>query len=409
MDIHEPAPGRNPKTGRRIAMTAPGSRSPESVFSEEVPKTFHPLADEHGEHERESGKSKYIMLANLLRQQILGGQYHAGDKLASENQLSQQYGLSRQTVRQALALLEQEGLLLRQRGSGTYVSFAAPRREKTHVIGVITTYITDYIFPTIVRGIEEELTRNGYHLTLGVTKNRVENEARLLRSFLENRVDGLIVEGTKTAFPNPNLGLYCQLEAMGIPVVFFNGYYRELPSVYVVTNDRKCGWDAAEYLIRHSGCRKLGGIFKSDDTQGHERYAGFSQAILKEGCELDDDAVIWYTTADKETLFSPENAPGIVRRLQGCDGVVCYNDQIAYGLIDSLQKAGIAVPEQVSVFGFDNSSVSEYSPIKISTFAHPKERLGVEAARRLLRMVEQGTKETPLVMDMEPVVKESTR
>ena len=298
-------------------MTAPGSRSPESVFSEEVPKTFHPLADEHGEHERESGKSKYIMLANLLRQQILGGQYHAGDKLASENQLSQQYGLSRQTVRQALALLEQEGLLLRQRGSGTYVSFAAPRREKTHVIGVITTYITDYIFPTIVRGIEEELTRNGYHLTLGVTKNRVENEARLLRSFLENRVDGLIVEGTKTAFPNPNLGLYCQLEAMGIPVVFFNGYYRELPSVYVVTNDRKCGWDAAEYLIRHSGCRKLGGIFKSDDTQGHERYAGFSQAILKEGRELDDDAVIWYTTADKETLFSPENAPGIVRRLQG--------------------------------------------------------------------------------------------
>ena len=124
---------------------------------------------------------------------------------------------------------------------------------------------------------------------------------------------------------------------------------------------------------------------------------------------MDDDAVIWYTTADKETLFSPENAPGIVRRLQGCDGVVCYNDQIAYGLIDSLQKAGIAVPEQVSVFGFDNSSVSEYSPIKISTFAHPKERLGVEAARRLLRMVEQGTKETPLVMDMEPVVKESTR
>lgn len=384
-----------------------GPLFPGSTSAGETPGAFenHPA----GSKEKDAEKSKYIVLANLLRQQILGGCYHAGDKLTSENQLSQQYGLSRQTVRQALAVLEQEGLLLRQRGSGTYVSFAAPRKEKTHSIGVITTYITDYIFPTIVRGIEEELTRNGYHLTLGVTKNRVENEARLLRSFLENRVDGLIVEGTKTAFPNPNLDLYRQLEAMGIPVVFFNGYYRELPSVYVVTNDRKSGWDAAEYLIRRCGCRKLGGIFKSDDTQGHERYAGFSQAILKEGCELNDDAVIWYTTADKETLFSPENALGIVRRLQDCDGVVCYNDQIAYGLIDSLQKAGISVPEQTSVFGFDNSSVSEYSPIKISTFAHPKEKLGIEAARRLLRMIEQGTRELPLVMDMELVVKASTR
>ena len=177
--------------------------------------------------------------------------------------------------------MEQEGLLLRQRGSGTYVSFAAPRKEKTHSIGVITTYITDYIFPTIVRGIEEELTRNGYHLTLGVTKNRVENEARLLRSFLENRVDGLIVEGTKTAFPNPNLDLYRQLEAMGIPVVFFNGYYRELPSVYVVTNDRKSGWDAAEYLIRRSGCRKLGGNFQIRRYPGARTVCRFLSGYIK--------------------------------------------------------------------------------------------------------------------------------
>lgn len=353
--------------------------------------------------------SKYMALANSLRRKILQGDLQAGDKLASENQLALQYGFSRQTVRQALALLEQEGLLSRQRGSGTYVSHAVSPAERTHTVGVIATYITDYIFPAIVRGIEEELTRHGYHLTLGVTSNRVENEARLLHSFLENRVDGLIVEGTKTAFPNPNLELYRQLEARGVPVVFFNGYYRDLPSVYVVTNDRKSGQDAAEYLIRTCGCRKLGGIFKSDDSQGHERYAGFARTVLQYGCELNDDAVLWYTTADRDSLFGEEPALSAVRRLRGCDGVVCYNDQIAYTLIGRLQKEGISVPEAVNVIGFDDAGISEYSPVKITTFSHPKERLGTEAARRLLHMVEQGSRERPLVMDMPLIVKESTR
>lgn len=76
-------------------------------------------------------------------------------------------------------------------------------------------------------------------MSLGVTQNRVETEAQLLRSFIESGVDGLIVEGTKTALPNPNIELYNKLQNMGVPCVFFNGFYQELPgSVYVVTDDR---------------------------------------------------------------------------------------------------------------------------------------------------------------------------
>lgn len=350
--------------------------------------------------------AKYQILVENIRREIHEGKYQTGDKLMSENQLSAQYGFSRQTVRQALGILEQEGVLIRRRGSGTYIARGGQTR-KTRTIGVITTYITDYIFPTIVRGIEEELTSSGYHLSLGVTRNRVETEAQLLRSFIESGVDGLIVEGTKTALPNPNIDLYSKLQSMGVPCVFFNGYYREMPgSVYVVTDDRQAGFDAVRKLLG-AGCLRLGGIFKSDDRQGHERYAGFARGIAEAGGMLNDDSVVWYSTGDKEELFSGAMASHVLRCLRNCDGVVCYNDQIAYGLIELLRGHGFHVPQEVSVVGFDNSSVSQYSPVKITTFDHPKDEMGRLAARKIIRMVEDGTKETSVVLPMPLVEKES--
>lgn len=351
---------------------------------------------------------KYSVLARAIREQIAAGTYKMGDRLPSENELSEEFNFSRQTVRQALGILEREGYLVRRRGSGTYVAKESPGLKKSRTIGVITTYITDYIFPVITRGIEEVLSYEGYRLTLGVTKNRVETEHQLLQSMLENGVDGLIVEGTKTALPNPNIALYRKLESMGIPCVFFNGYYRELPGcVYVVTNDRECGSQASSFLLA-AGCRHLGGIFKSDDMQGHERYAGFAEGLMEAGREINDDSVFWYTTGDRDSLFEGDNSERVLRTLKHCDGVVCYNDQIAYRLIELFRQRGIRVPEDVCVISFDNSSISQYSPVKITSFNHPKEQMGQEAAQKIIHMI-QGSRETPLVMPMALICKESVK
>ena len=352
---------------------------------------------------------KYRALSDLIRKEIADGKYYKGEKLASENELAAKYKMSRQTVRQALGVLESEGALLRQRGSGTYVNEIIENKNvKSRTIGVITTYITDYIFPSISRGIEEELSKNAYGFSLGVTKNKVENENKILKLFIENSVDGIIVEGTKSALPNPNLYLYHELEKRGIPYVFFNGYYRELSPVYVITDDRGGGKKAAEYLIKELGHKRIGGIFKSDDIQGHERYAGFTEAIMECGGVLKDDAVIWYTTDDKDFVMSDVNTENIINKLSDCTAVVCYNDQIAFNLMGLFRKKGIKVPKDISVIGFDNSNISEISPIKITTLSHPKDKLGQKAAQKIINMIENGADETPLVMDMELVVKNST-
>lgn len=353
--------------------------------------------------------AKYQQLVEDIRKRIEEGVYRPGDKLESENQLVRRYGYSRQTVRQALGVLENEGLIDRRRGSGTYISQAKKQRERTYNIGVVATYLSDYIFPLIIGGIEEVLTPKGYHITLGVTKNKVDEENRVLRSFMDRKLDGIIIEGTKSAFPNPNLELYRKLQESEIPVVFFNGYYPDLEhTVYVVTDDRKAGFDLTRHLWE-CGCRKIGGFFKSDDMQGHRRYSGYTKALAESGCEINDDMVLWYTTSDEERFGEEDFDRYIYRHYKDCDGIVCYNDKAAALLAAALSLRGVKVPDDMMLGSFDNSRISELSAVKLTSMNHPKEELGRTAAKTLLRIIETGKLQPCVSMPMDLVVKESTR
>ena len=210
---------------------------------------------------------KYEELARQLRQGIQDGTYQTGQRLPSENELTQTTGYSRQTVRQAMALLENEGLTDRVRGSGTYVRSQVPSRRRTHNIAVVTTYIGEYIFPDILRGIDGVLSGNGYTQLLSATGNRVDRERQILEDLRQKPIDGLIVEGTKTALPNPNIDLYAYFDEQRIPVVFINGFYPDLTSpVYVVADDRAGGRLACQRLLKQ-GHRHIAGVFKNAGTR----------------------------------------------------------------------------------------------------------------------------------------------
>jgi len=344
-----------------------------------------------------------MALANSLRTDIQNGKYIAGQKLPSENELTQELGLSRQTVRQAMLLLETEGLTKRVRGSGTFVNEIAHKRIKSRNIAVITTYITEYIFPTVLNGIEQTLAGKQYSSMVASTQNRVDNERRLLEDFLKKNIDGFIIEGTKTALPNPNIDLYKQINNMGLPVVFINGFYQELRrSVYVLSDDRRGGYDACKYLI-NKGHRKIAGIFKSDDAQGLGRYAGVTSAMIESGLRVHDENVLWFTTVDQEKLIDTF----ALDTISGCTAVVCYNDLVAVKLVDLLRANNIRIPQDIAVISFDNSVFSDISAVKITSLDYPKERLGQLAAEKLLNMLE-GIPETPSLIPWGFTEKEST-
>ena len=189
-----------------------------------------------------AGQPKHEQVSEWLRERIRSGEWKDGDKLLSEHELARRFGISRQTVRQAVGTLVNEGLLLRRQGSGTYVAGrGGTPRSRSGTIGVVTTYLDRYVFPDIIHGIEQVLTAAGYQMQLGITHNRTQDEGTVLASMLKSRVDGLIVEPTKSALPNPNLPLYRKIGEENIPVIFLNGYYAMLDIPHVSADDYAAG------------------------------------------------------------------------------------------------------------------------------------------------------------------------
>lgn len=335
-------------------------------------------------------KAKHIQLAEWLRERIQNGTYAPGEKIPSENELAASFQFSRQTVRQAIGKLESEGLLSRSQGSGTYVSpaFSAESAQKTMRIGVITTYLDDYVFPGIIHGIEKVLTEKGYTMFLGITHNKQADEENCLRQMLSNGVDGIIVEGTKSALPNINEELYDSFIKLHVPLVFINGYYGSRNDSWVVMDDVKAGALLAGVLAQN-GHRKIAGIFKSDDMQGVKRYQGVCSGAKALGLELNDNSVLWYTTEDLPFYFEPNFDPVILERLKGCTAAVCYNDQIAASLLKVLSRNQKRVPEDLSLVSFDNSFLAAQMACNLTSVTYPAQEIGRQAALLLLKKLER--------------------
>ncbi|MBC8609689.1 GntR family transcriptional regulator [Massilimaliae timonensis] len=336
-----------------------------------------------------SGQPKYMVLSEWIRERIRSGEFTNGSKLLSENELAQRFSMSRQTVRQAVGTLVNEGFLTRKQGSGTYISYQPKQRRDTRDIAVITTYLNSYIFPEIIQGIDQVLTDSGYHMRLGITYNRVKNEADVLSSLLESPVAGIIVEPTKSALPNPNLFLYHRLVQMEIPIVFLNGYYSALDLPHVSADDYAAGKAAAQALLK-AGHRKVFGIFKSDDIQGHFRFSGFINTLQDAGVLYDDSDVLWYVTEDLEQMFSQNHTPELLERLKEYTAVVCYNDEIARKLYEWLQKNGLQIPQDLSIVGFDNSPLAEFGGASITSVGFPFETIGKTAASQMVNQLNFG-------------------
>jgi len=332
---------------------------------------------------------KYRQLANLLREDLLKGNDLPGRRLPSEAELCQRYRMSRQTVRHALSVLEDEGLVEKRRGSGTYTT--GKIMDDLRRIAVVAAYPDDYIFPSILHDIKSLLSDNGYSTLVFSTGGHIGAERDILQKLLDLPVSGIIVEGSRTALPTPNVELYRKLQLAQIPILFLHGAYKELGNVIRVCDDNYGGgYRLASYLI-DKGRHNIAGIFKSDDIQGPQRYHGTITAIKDVGLDISERFFSWYDTLDRYEMLALHDTRFlqhcIRNRLEGADAVVCYNDEIACLLIRELISMGRKVPEDISVVSFDNSFYTELSPVHITSLWHKNSRTGQTAAELLLQSI----------------------
>lgn len=335
-------------------------------------------------------RPKYQLITDWIRKRIENGELSAGDRLESEHEISSSFGISRQTVRHALALLVQEGVLDKVQGSGTYVrkkrSAVSGSVSLSHTVTIISTYIDGYIFPRILKEMVKTLEASGYGVRIMYTENRLETEKTLLQRILgEDSNDPLIVEPVMSGLPNPNLVYYKMLRERGIPILFFHSEYPELDIPCVRMDDIKAGKKAAEYLIGQ-GHTRIAGIFKADDGQGRRRYEGMIQALRSAGIELSGERICWM---DSQDLRQPDGMElRIDYRLKGCTACVCYNDEVAHMLTDYCAKKRIRVPEELSIVSIDNSELARLNTVPLTSVMHPMEMLGKKAAENMLHLIQ---------------------
>ncbi len=335
---------------------------------------------------------KYQLLAASLRQSILDGTYPPASLLPTEQALCESSGYSRQTVRSALGELVRDGFIERVQGRGSVVLRRAPSATaQPRSVAVITTYISNYIFPSLLRDIETELTANRCIPLLFSTNNLFSVERQALQALLLSpSLDGVIVEGTKTTLPNPNLGLYRELLGRGVPLVFINGCCAELRSLPCVFDDNAAGGRMLVEYLAKKGHKKIAGLFKSDDIQGQQRFSGYMEGLAACGLELDDSRLFWYDTQSLNSLSSPEHdlAPALLGALDGCTAAVCYNDEAALRLVHGLLRRGLRVPEDMAVVSFDNSRLAELCPRPLTSLSHGAHSVGKTAVQTLLARME---------------------
>jgi len=357
----------------------------------------------------EQPKKKYEVIKQYLIDNIRRKDLKNGDQIMPELELMEKLNVSRHTIRKAIDELVVEGWLTKQQGRGTFVNDPeANMNIKGKLVGVVTTYLNDYIFPEIISGIESVLSKNNCSIVLGNTENSITKERQVLSSMLNNGLSGLIIEPTKSVFPAANKDLLAKFKDKGIPILYMHTEYNELPSSFVVEDEKKAGYLATKHLIE-LGHKRVAGIFKSDDRQGHGRYEGYLDALLEYEIEADQNIVTWFTTETKEELFEEANFKKLYKSLELATAIVCYNDQLALLVFNALKKMGSRVPEDYSIVSFDNAKLAQNGGINLTTVAHPKERLGEEAAFAIIELMHNKQSKIEITMKPELIVRESTK
>jgi GntR family transcriptional regulator of arabinose operon len=361
---------------------------------------------------KEKQLPKYRQLKQEILSWILSGRLKLNEQIPTENEIAEQFQMSRQTVRQSLGELEQEGWLYRIQGKGTFVSSPLMQKGSSELqtIGVLTTYISDYIFPHIVRGAEAALRDKGYRLLLSSTDNDKQKERESLNIMMSQPLSGLIIEPTKSAEGNPNLFYYLSLDYQQIPYIMINERYPEMDCPYIKVDDESGGFQATEHLIQ-LGHRKIAGFFKMDDLQGVNRLKGFIRAHHQYQVPLLPEMVTHYTTEEK--LVKPyDTALSMLGQTEERPtAFICYNDELAIQLLEVIRLSGLNVPRDISLVGFDDSSLATATEVKLTTLTHPKIEMGIQAAQLLIARIENKLDVQPLenkIYKPELIIREST-
>lgn len=357
-----------------------------------------------------SGKgTKYRQVRDLLVDHLRKERYRRGDQLPTEFALTEELGVSRTTVRQALSLLENEGVVEKRHGSGTFYvgGDSEPASDRRGLIGVANFITIEYIYPSIIQGIEDVAAENGYSLVLASGSKNPAQEYEAVRRIVEQGIKGLIIEPQHSRWIREDHPILKLIESLRIPVVttHWGSFFKRVSTVTI--DDIQAGFQATQYLLSH-GHRRIAYLYKSDAQSGYDRLTGYRQAL--ERADLDPDEAIILGYDEEMEQANVDQGYFLTRELlmqsDRPTAIFYFNDFLALQGYRAIREAGLSIPEDISVIGFDNYQSTELVNPPLTTFEHPKYDLGRWAAKLLMDELDENRPTLPMKLVFEPVLVE---
>ena len=253
------------------------------------------------------------------------------------------------------------------------------RMQRSWSVGLLLADIANPWFPELVRGVEDVLWSAQINLVLCNTDYQAEKEDAYLRHLLDKRVDGLILASTGAESP-----AVPRLQAEGVPLVMLNRRHGSVATDYVGM-DNKGGVAAAVKHLVELGHRRIAFIAgRISSSAANERREGYLLAMAEHVGPAPAELM---AQGDYSIVSGFEAARRLLTLTSRPTAIVSANDFMAYGAIDAITRAGMSVPKDMSVTGFDDILVSGLSLIGLTTVRPPTWKLGATAAELLLQRV----------------------
>lgn len=348
--------------------------------------------------DKNGGTPYHEQILNQIRQSILSSVLHPGDKLPSESAFTTHLEISRNTIRQALLSAENEGLLERIVGKGSYVRDHRARSSTLDFVGYVVSNFLDDSHREMIVASESLLRNRGYSLMFASSQGHFHDEFDIVTQFVQQGAAGIIV------WPSPapaDTQFYQQLYDQRVPLVFLDRLPRGVTTGDVVTSDNRLGGRlATEYLLGR-GHRRI--RFLTAPSMGIapavERYQGYSEASEEAGLSPAEPLILQtgkpeFSVADLQEWLTTRSS--LVRHISraieesGATGFFCVNDATAILLQESLRLAG-STNDGIDVVGFDGTQFAAFSAYRFATIAQDFSAIGRIAAERLLWQMNGGT------------------
>jgi LacI family transcriptional regulator len=282
------------------------------------------------------------------------------------------------------------------------------RNQKTKTIGVIIPEIVHHFFTKVITGIEHVANKNGYNVMICMSMDSYEKEVLNLDMLANGVVDGVIVSVAKETEEKKNYSHFKDLIYNGIPLVMFDRVIDKIKCNKVITNDIDGGYLATKHLI-NIGCKRMAILTTPDFvTVGNLRLEGYKSALKNCGIDYDEDLVIIIDEKNNiedqiKKLFLLKNPP---------DGIFAVNEVYAALAMKSARKLGFKIPDDISILGFTDGIISQFSTPALSTVAQHGNTMGQKAAELLFNEIEfQGSEyqHQTKIIETDLILRESTK